>query len=111
MRRSLWPLALVIASAEAAAGEKPLVIPQEEGARQGRIVGRALACGLPGERADAVLRAGRERMLAAVGRTFTEDRYGLERDRALTFETSLPRPSEAACARATAAFERLERGE
>lgn len=87
-------------AAPARAEPKPLVIPQVEGERQGRIVGRAIACGAPEERTSAILHAARERMLRAVGGDFTETRYLPELSRAIQFETSLPKPSEAACVRA-----------
>lgn len=90
------------------AQDKPLVIPQVEGGKLGRIVGRAIACGAPEERTGAVLRAARERMRAAVGQAFTEDRFLPELDRALRFETSLPKPSDAACEKALAELGRLE---
>ena len=92
----------------ARAEPKPLLIPQVEGERQGRIVGRAIACGAPEERTSAVLRASRERMLQAVGGGFTETRYLPELSRAIQFETSLPKPSDAACARALEALAGLE---
>ncbi|MET0427782.1 MAG: hypothetical protein ABW026_04715 [Microvirga sp.] len=90
-----------------AAQDRPLVIPQVEGAKQGRVIGRAIACGLARDRTDALITANRSRMLAAVGPAFTEDRYLPELDRAIAFETSLPRPSESACAKAVAEFERM----
>ena len=92
-----------------APGARPLVIPQIEGERQGKILGRALACGAPRERVEAVLKAGRERMLASVGRALTEERYMLSLDDALRLETSLPAPSPQACEKALAALERLEK--
>ncbi|MBD8909476.1 hypothetical protein [Methylorubrum zatmanii] len=91
-----------------APGARPLVIPQTEGERQGRILGRALACGVPRERVEAVLKAGRARMLAALGRALTEERYMLALDDALRLETSLPAPSPQACEKARTALERLE---
>ena len=94
--------------AQEAPGARPLVIPQVEGERQGKILGRALACGLPRARVDAALQAGRARMLAAVGRALTDERYALALDDALRLETSLPAPSPQACEKAAAAFERLE---
>lgn len=87
---------------------KPLVIPQAEGERQGKILGRALACGAERERVERVLRTGRARMLAAVGRALTEERYVLALGDAMRLETSLPAPSPGACEKALAAFERLE---
>lgn len=92
-----------------APGARPLVIPQIEGERQGKILGRALTCGAPRERVDAVLKSGRERMLASVGRALTEERYMLSLDDALRLETSLPAPSPQACEKALAALERLEK--
>lgn len=108
MRRSLRAVALLLLSDAAFAGDRPLLIPQVEGAKQGRILGRGLACGVGRERIEAVIRTNRGKMLAAVGRPFTEDRYGPALDEAIGFETSLPRPSEAACAKALAEFESLE---
>ncbi len=87
--------------------DKPLVIPQVEGERQGKIVGRAIACGTPRERTDAVLQAARQAMLARVGGPFTENRYLPALGQAITFETSLGRPSDEACAKALDAFERF----
>ncbi len=92
-----------------AAGARPLVIPQVEGERQGKILGRALACGAARERVEAVLTAGRARMLAAVGRALTEERYVLALDDAMRLETSLPAPSPTACEKAVVALERLEK--
>ena len=92
-----------------AGGARPLVIPQAEGERQGKILGRALACGAERERVEGVLRAGRARMLAAVGRALTEERYVLALDDAMRLETSLPAPSPASCEKALAALERLEK--
>ncbi|MFJ7836687.1 hypothetical protein ACIQX0_20815, partial [Methylobacterium sp. NPDC097213] len=68
-------------------GARPLVIPQVEGERQGKILGRALACGTERERVERVLREGRARMLAAVGRALTEERYVLALDDAMRLET------------------------
>ncbi len=101
-------LALLLTAGAASAQDRPLVIPQVEGAKQGRVIGQAIACGVDPARTGAVVTANRARMLAAVGAAFTEDRYLPELDRAIAFETSLPRPSEPACARALAAFEALE---
>lgn len=109
-------LALVLLAAGAARAQtppdtgaaRPLVIPQLEGERQGKILGRAMACGATRERVEAVLRAGRARMLAAVGRALTEERYVLALDDAMRLETSLPAPSAQGCEKALAAFERLE---
>lgn len=91
-----------------AGGARPLVIPQAEGERQGKVLGRALACTAERERVERVLRTGRARMLAAVGRALTEERYVLALDDAMRLETSLPAPSPGACEKALAAFERLE---
>ena len=88
---------------------RPLVIPQAEGEREGKTLGRALACGAERERVERVLRAGRARMLAAVGRALTEERYVLSLDDAMRLETSLPAPSPASCEKALAALERLEK--
>ncbi|MGN7127506.1 hypothetical protein [Methylorubrum thiocyanatum] len=88
---------------------RPLVIPQAEGEREGKTLGRALACGAERERVERVLRAGRARMLAAVGRALTEERYVLALDDAMRLETSLPAPSPASCEKALAALERLEK--
>jgi hypothetical protein len=88
---------------------RPLVIPQAEGERQGKVLGRALACGAERDRIERVLRAGRERMLAAVGRALTEERYALALDDAMRLETSLAAPSPGACEKALSAFERLEK--
>ena len=92
----------------ARAEEKPLLIPQEVGERQGKIVGRALACGVERARVEAVLRRERERMLAVVGRALTEERYALSLNAGIELETSLGAPSEAACGTARTAFARLE---
>ena len=92
----------------ARAAEKPLLIPQEAGERQGKIVGRSLACGVERTRVETVLRRERERMLAAVGPTLTEERYAPSLGAAVELETSLGAPSEAACAAARTAFARLE---
>lgn len=110
-------LVLALAAAEPAraqsvpetSGTRPLVIPQVEGERQGKVLGRALACGAARERVERVLREGRARMLAAVGRALTEERYVLALDDAMRLETSLPAPSPAACERALTALERLEK--
>ncbi|CAO4152788.1 UrcA family protein [Methylorubrum thiocyanatum] len=88
---------------------RPLVIPQAEGEREGKTLGRALACGAERERVERVLRAGRARMLAAVGRALTEERYVLALDDAMRLETSLPAPSPTSCEKALAALERLEK--
>ncbi|WP_342148355.1 hypothetical protein [Methylorubrum sp. SB2] len=88
---------------------RPLVIPQAEGEKQGKIFGRALACGVPRERVDAAIAAGRTRMQAVVGRALTDERYLLSLDDAMRLETSLPAPSATACEKGIAAFERLER--
>lgn len=88
---------------------RPLVIPQVEGEREGKTLGRALACGAERERVERVLRVGRARMLAAVGRALTEERYVLALDDAMRLETSLPAPSPASCEKALAALERLEK--
>ncbi|GEO99017.1 hypothetical protein [Methylobacterium haplocladii] len=101
-------LVVVLTGSAAVAQDRPLVIPQVEGAKQGRVIGRAMACGVAKGRTGAVVTANRARMLAAVGSAFTEDRYLPELDRAIAFETSLPSPSEAACAKAVTAFEALE---
>ena len=108
MRAALC-LAPLLCSAAASGQDKPLVIPQAEGEKHGKILGRALACGVPRERVDAVLAAGRTRMQAAVGRALTDERYLLSLDDALRLETSLPTPSPAACEKGLAAFERLEK--
>lgn len=99
----------VEAQTSEAPGVRPLVIPQVEGERQGKVLGRALACGAARERVERVLREGRARMLAAVGRALTEERYVLALDDAMRLETSLPAPSPAACERALTALEGLER--
>ena len=98
---------LVLATV-AVAQDTSLMIPQIEGGKQGRVVGRAIACGLPRERTEAYLRTARERMLRAVGGPFTEDRYLPALAQAIEQETSLGKPSDAACAKAAAEFERLE---
>ncbi|WP_232630374.1 hypothetical protein [Methylobacterium sp. Leaf118] len=106
---SAWGLlALLSWPGAAAAQERPLTIPQAEGERHGKVLGRALACGVDRVRIDGVLRTQRARMLAAVGRALTEERYILALDDAMRLETSLPAPSPAACERGVAAFERLE---
>ncbi|KQQ18040.1 hypothetical protein ASF53_06645 [Methylobacterium sp. Leaf123] len=89
--------------------DRPLVIPQVEGERQGKVLGRALACGAERERVERVLRTGRARMMAAVGRALTEERYALALDDAMRLETSLPAPSANACEKAMAGLERLEK--
>lgn len=109
MRILVGIVVTLLSSLPALAEDKPLVIPQVEGARQGRVIGRAIACGVPQERSGAVITANRARMLAAVGAAFTEDRYLPELDRAIAFETGLPRPSEPVCAKALTEFEALER--
>lgn len=109
MRVPVWTLAFLSLCAAASAQDKPLVIPQVEGAKQGRIIGRAMVCGVPQERTGALIKINRERMLAAVGSAFTEDRYLPELDRTIAFETSLPPPSEAVCAKAIMEFDALER--
>lgn len=106
--------ALMVGPACAQAGPgtpeaRPLVIPQAEGEKHGKILGRALACGAPRERVDAVLAAGRARMQAAVGRALTDERYLLSLDDAMRLETSLTPPSPTACEKGIAAFERLEK--
>lgn len=113
LRLVLVALGLWGGAAQAQAPEpgRPLVIPQEVGARQGRVVGRALACGLPPARVEALLRTLRDRMQRAVGRALTDERYVLALNDAMNEETSLPRPGEETCARATAAFTRLETAE
>lgn len=111
MRLVSSALVLATLAGSASAEERPLVIPQVEGARLGRIVGRAIACGAPEDRTGTVVRAARERMLASVGQAFTEDRFLPELNRAIGFETSLPKPSDAACDKALVAFERTEKGE
>ncbi|GLS45210.1 hypothetical protein [Methylobacterium brachythecii] len=108
MKVSAGALALALLGSAAAAQDKPLVIPQVEGAKQGRIVGRAIACGVAQERTGPVVTQNRQRMLARVGAAFTEDRYLPELERAIAFETSLPKPSESSCAKAITAFEALE---
>jgi hypothetical protein len=110
----LFGLVLTVGAAHAQTppepgGARPLVIPQVEGERQGKVLGRALACGAERERVDRVLRAGRERMMAAVGRALTEERYALALDDAMRLETSLPAPSPSACEKALAGLERLEK--
>ena len=107
MRAALC-LAPLLWSAAAAGQDRPLTIPQVEGERHGKVLGRALACGVARERVDSVLRVQRERMLAAVGRALTEERYVLSLDDAMRLETSLPAPSSTACEKGVAAFERLE---
>lgn len=112
--RTLGLLALLLPFGPAHAQEppvpgKPLVIPQVEGERQGKVLGRALACGVARDRVEPVLRAGRARMLAAVGLALTEERYTLALDDAMRLEASLPTPSPNACEKALAAMERLER--
>lgn len=106
MKRSLALLALTLQTGPVPAQDRPLLIPQVEGEKLGRIIGRAIACGVAAERTDAVLKAARERMLARVGRALTEERFAPALNQAAGFETSLPRPSDAACAKATEAFER-----
>ncbi|MCE4222801.1 hypothetical protein HCU64_03475 [Methylobacterium sp. C25] len=108
MKVSVWALALSLLGSAAAAQDKPLVIPQVEGARQGRIVGRAIACGVGQDRTGSAIAANRQRMLATVGAAFTEDRYLPALNEALSFETSLPKPSDTACAKAEKEFEALE---
>lgn len=108
MRVHSLSLLVVLAAGAVSAQDRPLVIPQVEGAKQGRVIGRAIACGVDQARTGALVTANRARMLAAVGAAFTEDRYLPELDRTIAFETSLPRPSEPACAKAVAAFEALE---
>lgn len=105
----LWGSVAQTKAQEPAPG-RPLVIPQEVGARQGRVVGRAVACGLPAERVEALLRALRERMQGLVGRALTDERYVLALNEAVQEETGLPTPTETACARAAEAFARLETG-
>ena len=109
MLKPILMLGVVLAPL-AVSAEPRLLIPQVEGERQGGVVGRAIACGAPRERAEAVLRAARERMLAAVGRAFTQDRYLPALDRALSFEAGLLRPSAAACAKAMADLDRMAAG-
>ena len=87
---------------------RPRILPWRSPSTWGMTSGRALACGAARERVEGVLRAGRERMLAAVGRALTEERYVLALDDAMRLETSLPAPSPGACEKALAAFERLE---
>jgi hypothetical protein len=120
MRAALC-LAPLLWSASAAAQERPqdkpqelpqgrpLVIPQAEGERHGKVFGRALACGVPRERVDAAITAGRTRMQAAVGRALTDERYLLSLDDAMRLETSLPAPSPAICEKGIAVFERFEK--
>lgn len=101
---------LAWAQAEPAApGARPLVIPQAEGEKHGKMFGRALACGVARERVDAAIAAGRTRMQAAVGRALTDERYLLSLDDAMRLETSLPVPSSASCEKGIAAFERFEK--
>ena len=102
---------MLLLATGANAQDKPLVLPQVEGGKQGRVVGRAIACGVPQERIAAYLGAARERMLKAVGGPFTQDRYLPALGQAIDQETSLGKPSEAACAKALDAFGRLESGE
>lgn len=109
MRGFLGALALLLLAVPAFAEDKPLVIPQVEGATQGRVIGRAIACGVAQERSGALITANRDRMRAAVGAAFTEDRYLPALDEAIAFETSLPRPSDGACVKALTEFEGLER--
>lgn len=108
MRVLVWTFAFLSSCVAASAQDKPLVIPQAEGAKQGRIIGRAIVCGVPQERTGVLIKVNRERMLAAVGSAFTEDRYLPELDRTIAFETSLPPPPAAACAKAITEFEALE---
>lgn len=103
------PAFLTLAGADAPG--RALVIPQVEGERQGAIIGRAIACGAPAARTDESLRAARERMMRALGRAMTEERFVPELNQALFFETNLPKPSDAACAKALEALERLEQAE
>lgn len=103
------PAILTLAGAEAPG--RPLLIPQVEGERQGAIIGRAIACGAPAARTDEALRVVRERIMRALGRAMTEERFVPELNQALFFETNLPKPSGAACAKAMEAFERLEKAE
>ncbi|GEP09186.1 hypothetical protein [Methylobacterium gnaphalii] len=109
MKVSVCALVLSLLASAVAAQDKPLVIPQVEGAKQGRVIGRAIACGVPQERTGAAIAVNRQRMLAAVGAAFTEDRYLPALNDATSFEASLPKPSEAACAKAVTEFEALER--
>ena len=113
--RLLGPAALFLSATSgflsvgrASAAERPLLIPQEAGERQGKIVGRSIACGVERARVETVLRRERERMLAAVGPTLTEERYAPSLGAAIELETSLGAPSAAACAAARTAFARLE---
>ena len=113
--RLVGPTALVLIATSgllgggrARAAEKPLLIPQEAGERQGKVVGRSIACGVERARVETVLRRERERMLAAVGPTLTEERYAPSLGAAIELETSLGAPTEAACAAARTAFGRLE---
>ncbi|MBB5757552.1 hypothetical protein HNR00_002265 [Methylorubrum rhodinum] len=108
MRAALC-LAPLLWSAAATAQDRPLVIPQAEGEKHGKILGRALACGVPRERVDATIAAGRTRMQAALGRALTDERYVPSLDDAMRLETSLPPPSPTACEKGLAAFERLEK--
>ena len=108
MRAALC-LAPLLWSAAATAQDRPLVIPQAEGERHGKILGRALACGVPRERVYATIAAGRTRMQAALGRALTDERYVPSLDDAMRLETSLPPPSPTACEKGLAAFERLEK--
>ncbi|GJE26210.1 hypothetical protein [Methylobacterium organophilum] len=111
---ALLALAHPVSAQEAAqqAARKPLVIPQEAGARQGRVVGRAILCGVAPERVDALLRSRREAMQRAVGVALTQERYVLALNDAIAFETSLPKPEAPAfCETALAGFSALETGE
>ena len=82
----LFGLVLTVGAADAQTppepgAARPLVIPQVEGERQGKVLGRAL----------------------------TEERYALALDDAMRLETSLPAPSSIACEKALAGLERLEK--
>ncbi len=95
---------------EATSPSRPaaLIIPQTEGAKHGRVVGRAIACGVERARTEAALSAARDRMRAAVGARFTEERYLPSLAQAIDFEGNLGRPSDEACAKALEAFAQFE---
>lgn len=106
--RNTIVLALLALSSAAHGQDRQLVIPQIEGEKQGRIIGRAIACGASTDRTDRILQAARDRMLTIVGRALTDERYVLSLNDAMSFEAGLPKPGDAACARAFEALERLE---
>lgn len=106
--RNVVVLGLLAWSSAGRAQDRQLVIPQDEGERQGRIIGRAIACGVAADRTNRALQTVREQMLRAVGRALTDERFVPVLNQALFLETNLPRPSEGACAEALEALARLE---